>query len=412
MRHLIFFLSVCSFAGAAQTASFAQAPDDFSFHGRLTDDLGNPIDTVVTISTRLFSGDDMLHEQIHENVEVADGAFSLIITDTDTVSFDRDIEIAITVGDDPQMTPNTKILMAPYAQSLISFRVYPVDEYAAGPNLVGGHEDNFVEPAVSSASVLGGGQLGYPNAVGGNFGTVAGGRNNRAEFYGSILGGDGNLAEGSWSTVAGGSENSAFGQASVIGGGYQNKTTGAYDVIPGGKGNVASGFNSFAAGEQAAAKHNGAFVWQDASAGDALDTLSSTGANQFLVRASGGVTLLTTSAPDLTTGAFLAAGGSGWAAVSSKSAKQDFVEVDPVEYLEKVVGLDIQEWRYKTEDPNVTHVGPVAEEFFEAFGHGPNTTTITTTDVDGVALVAIQGLYQLVQEQAETIAELKARLDL
>ena len=61
--------------------------------------------------------------------------------------------------------------------------------------------------------------------------------------------------------------------------------------MPGGIGNTANGFSSFAIGRQAKANHDGAFVWGDSTAADFV----STGTNQFLIRASGGVGIGTTS---------------------------------------------------------------------------------------------------------------------
>jgi hypothetical protein len=61
----------------------------------------------------------------------------------------------------------------------------------------------------------------------------------------------------------------------------------------------------------------------------------------------------------------------------------------------------------------------VAQDFHAAFGlNGVDDTTIATVDADGVALAAIQGLNQKVEEQRTElkqqqteIAELKQRLD-
>jgi len=376
MRSTLTFIIALGFITTGSTPSVAQAPDNFSFQGSLTDSLGTPLDTIVTIASKLFAGKTLVHEQIHNNVDVINGVFNLIITNTDTVAFDTEIEIGIRVGNNVEMTPRTPILMAPYAQSLISFRVYPKGS-GFGPNIIGGHANNNVGAGLTGASVLGGGNVSNPNWVLGNNGTVTGGVGNTAHAGAAVGGGQSNqargnnsfvgagkdnIANGTVSVVAGGENNEANGTASVVGGGLQNIASGIRSVIPGGKGNVASGIQSFAAGELAAAVHNGSFVWQDASAG-ANDTLFSTATNQFLVRAAGGVSFLTATAPNVITGAFLASGASGWNAVSSRSAKTDFVEVDPKEYLRRIAGMDIQQWRYRTEDPNVTHVGPFAEDF-------------------------------------------------
>jgi hypothetical protein len=63
--------------------------------------------------------------------------------------------------------------------------------------------------------------------------------------------------------------------------------------VPGGYYNTASGNYSFAAGRRAKANHTGTFVWADSTNAD----FASTGANQFLIRAAGGVGIGTNS-PD------------------------------------------------------------------------------------------------------------------
>ncbi len=52
----------------------------------------------------------------------------------------------------------------------------------------------------------------------------------------------------------------------------------------------------------------------------------------------------------------------------------------------------------------------MAEDFYAAFGHGPNDHSITTVDGSGVALAAIQGLYELVKELQAEVRELRAEL--
>jgi hypothetical protein len=51
----------------------------------------------------------------------------------------------------------------------------------------------------------------------------------------------------------------------------------------------------------------------------------------------------------------------------------------------------------------------MAQDFHAAFGVGEDDTTISTVDAQGVALAAIQGLYQIVQAQQAEIAQLKAQ---
>ena len=79
---------------------------------------------------------------------------------------------------------------------------------------------------------------------------------------------------------------------------------------------------------------------------------------------------------------------------SSRAKKADFESVDPQDVLTRLNGIDIQTWRYKSEDSDIRHMGPIAEDFAAAFGLGASDTKITVTDVNGVALAAIQALSQ------------------
>jgi hypothetical protein len=103
------------------------------------------------------------------------------------------------------------------------------------------------------------------------------------------IGGVGNTATGYEATVSGGGDNTASEFYSTVGGGLQNTASGIDSVVPGGVDNVAGGNWSFAAGSQAIANNNGAFVWADNSAG----SFASTANNQFSVRAQGGVRFVT-----------------------------------------------------------------------------------------------------------------------
>ena len=52
----------------------------------------------------------------------------------------------------------------------------------------------------------------------------------------------------------------------------------------------------------------------------------------------------------------------------------------------------------------------MAQDSHAAFSVGANETSIATIDADGVALAAIQGLHQLVQEKDARIAELRREM--
>ena len=155
------------------------------------------------------------------------------------------------------------------------------------PNVIGGSAGNYVIPGTLGATIGGGGttDAGDPddtNVVSGNFSTIAGGVGNM------ILGG------GFEGTIGGGYKNSVTNDAAwaTISGGYNNTASGFGAAIPGGYNNFASGEYSFAAGQSAEAVDADTFVWSDGSS-----TYSSTGPNQFLILASGGVGIDTIAAP-------------------------------------------------------------------------------------------------------------------
>jgi hypothetical protein len=82
--------------------------------------------------------------------------------------------------------------------------------------------------------------------------------------------------------------------------------------------------------------------------------------------------------------------------VSDRNAKENFATISPQEILNKVAALPITTWNFK-ELHDGRHMGPMAQDFYAAFGLGGSDTTITTVDPDGVALAAIQGLNNKVE---------------
>jgi hypothetical protein len=83
---------------------------------------------------------------------------------------------------------------------------------------------------------------------------------------------------------------------------------------------------------------------------------------------------------------------------SDRNIKTDFSVVQPEEILKKLLALPIQHWRFTNEVEGIRHLGPTAQDFKAAFGLGTSDKTIGPVDENGVALVAIQGLNQKVDE--------------
>lgn len=77
---------------------------------------------------------------------------------------------------------------------------------------------------------------------------------------------------------------------------------------------------------------------------------------------------------------------------SDINRKHDINAVHSNDILDKVQTLDIATWKYK--GTTETHIGPMAQDFYAAFGLGVGETTIATVDADGVALAAIKALAE------------------
>ncbi len=109
---------------------------------------------------------------------------------------------------------------------------------------------------------------------------------------------------------------------------------------------------------------------------------------------------------------------------SDRNEKENFRAVDADEALIKLRGLAVTSWNYKGQDAKqFRHYGPVAQDFFAAFGHDAvgtigTPTTITSGDLDGILMVAAQALERRTVELKKQIdalrvanANLKARLE-
>jgi hypothetical protein len=96
--------------------------------------------------------------------------------------------------------------------------------------------------------------------------------------------------------------------------------------------------------------------------------------------------------------------------VSSRAMKTGIEPLDPKATLSRVAALPMSTWSYTADGIGIRHLGPMSEDFYAAFGLGVDDKHISFTDSAGVALAAVQGLNQVVQEKDQEIVSLKARL--
>ena len=324
----------------------------------------------------------------------------------------------------------------------------------------------------------------FRNSATALFSTVAGGSGNRArENFSTVSGGQGNTAVGGGATVGGGTANNASGSFGSVIGGSGNIASGQVSTVSGGVGNCAGGDNSWAGGSNVVVRvgnkaddaqcgpnssdadgDNGTFAWADSQSGSFI----STGPNQFLVRASGGVgintanvgtnemvvsaragsfdtnlvlrsadaktanfrvinatgTMLLSTDPNAGQNRITFTGGSGgsaslsnggtWTNASSRSYKENFSAVNGLDILSRLVEIPIMTWDYKGSTEGL-HMGPVAEDFKASFGLAGDGKSISTVDADGVALAAIQGLNAKLESENAQLrresADLRKRME-
>ncbi len=144
-------------------------------------------------------------------------------------------------------------------------RVLRFEPNNVSANIILGHNNNSVDGGYYGGTIAGGGELGYPNNVIRDFGTIGGGKANIAgqmatiaggeyneatNSYASVGGGYSNRASNAYSTAAGGNMNWARGGSSAVGGGEENEARGNLSVIAGGYNNKArSGGSTIGGGE-------------------------------------------------------------------------------------------------------------------------------------------------------------------
>ncbi len=269
-------------------------------------------------------------------------------------------------------------------------------------SVIGGGYYNI---ASGSRATIGGGQL---NNATDSWTTVGGGYHNTSNArYATVGGGLENNANNQYATVAGGTNNTANSDRATVGGGGNNAASSSYATVPGGQNNVAGGPYAFAAGRNAQAILDGSFVW-----GDSLDyNVTATALNQFMARATGGFQFITAvdGVGTPTAGVQVAAGGGSWSSLSDRNMKANIAAVNGKTILDLVAQMPIATWNYISQDASIRHIGPMAQDFYTAFGVGEDNTHINTIDSEGVALAAIQGLYQIVQSKDAEIADLQAK---
>jgi len=256
--------------------------------------------------------------------------------------------------------------------------------------------------------------------------TVGGGYNNSASDDGAtVSGGENNTAGGQYSTIAGGMNNTVSELAATISGGHDNTVTGSNSVVCGGAGNDNAGSGSVILGGtnneiDAAASYSMAFGNQiEVNNSWRVIFFDHLNSGRFGLNRDGfhGIDhpIHVGTGTSNGNGAHLTAGGT-WTNGSSRTFKENFQPLDTQELLAKIATMPVESWNYKNTDER--HIGPVAEDFVQAFDVGTTNEDgtrdnqyLATGDVAGVALLGVQELLKQNEELRQNIEQMKREIE-
>ncbi len=324
-------------------AATADVPQLMTIQGKLSN-AGGPLEGSYSVVFSIYETEVAAVPEWADTlvVDVVAGLFNVVLGEGNPIPVSTfgsdDLWLGIKVADDAEMTPRRRLTTVPYSFSTVS---------GSGGTGGGWNDDGNVVILQTISDSVGIGTItpeaelhvvgellvtdkatiGADNTNSADYSFVVGQGNAAQADHATVGGGLSNTANGARSTVSGGTSNIAGGLFSTIGGGQANIAGATAATIPGGVECSALGNYSFAAGFMAKANHDGAFVWSDPTG-----SFESTGDNQFLISASGGVGINTDSPgdalsvagiiesetggfrfPDGTVQTSAATGGTGWA---------------------------------------------------------------------------------------------------
>ena len=287
--------------------------------------------------------------------------------------------------------------------------------FASGYNTSATGSYSTAMGATTTASGFGSTAMGVLSTANSNYATamghftVASGNSATAMGNNAIASGNSSTAMGI-STTASGSFSTAIGNTT---------TANASSAIAIGTSVVASGVGSTAMGSRVNTNgKNGAFAIGDADPFQQGETIVGS-LNQFVARFANGYYFMTCGntgngnpSNNIRTGMIAGPGANAWSAISDSTKKEKHLPIDGEGLLHKIANFRLVTWNYIGHDPIVfRHYGPMAQDFYAAFGHdGFGTigcdTLINQADFDGINFTAIQALVKRTHELRLKSAEL------
>ncbi len=115
-------------------------------------------------------------------------------------------------------------------------------------------------------------------------------------------------------------------------------------------------------------------------------------------------------------GVSLIANDNSWNIISDSTKKERFLSADGETMLQKIRGMRLGSWNYKSQHDKagLRHYGPMAQEFYAAFGKDAYgtigcDTTINQANMEGVLMIMVKALENRTAVQAAEIDALKAK---
>ena len=448
---VVVFLSAVVALGALITIGSASArggvPDSVNYQGVLKTSVGSPVpDGSYSVTFNIYdvtSGPNPPLWTETKSVTTVGGLFTTFLGSVtalpSSVFSGPKRFLGITVNPDPEMTPRVALVTVPY-----SFRVETVDGSAggaiSGDVTVSAGNLNLDPSTATAGNILKGGALFIHSSGTDNtfIGTDAGnltmtGTSNTASGFQALY----SNTTGHYNTAGGfqalysnttGISNTASGQGALASNtsGNDNTACGVSALLndTSGQNNTANGVEALysntsgsyntASGRSAlysntTGSYNTAIGYgANVSAGD-LTNATAIG-NGAVVNASNNIRLGNTAVTVIE-------GQVAYTFTSDRTQKENFRPVDGDEVLRKIRGLSLMSWNLIGQDPQqFRHYGPVAQEFFAAFGHdGLGTsgapTTINSGDMAGILMIAVQTLTRENELMKAENANLRTRLE-
>ena len=299
-------------------------------------------------------------------------------------------------GNIPITGPGTRLMWYPKKSA---FRVGSVTAAQWDDNNIGNYSfatglDNISRGNYSFSA-------GQSNAVYNDYGIGMGWSNNVSGVSAAGIG-SANVASG-FNAIALGRANTASDSISIAMG-YHSISSGTASISMGAYANASGNF-SIAMGYYANTNNfPGSFVFADFSS---TTPTMATAPNQFVSRAAGGYYLY--SSGNLASGVSLPSGSGSWNSLSDRNKKKNIRKIDYSSLLEKFRRLEVTEWSYISQQDQIRHIGPMAQDFYSLFALGESDSTISMIDIDGVNMAVLK---QLEFQTSQLSIEVKKYKDL